>query len=218
MDALVTRTPLEGALRVLVAAAATLVATVLLLGAWTPAAHAHTDLVETRPAAGVTDRPLDAVRLTFNEPLAEGLAQVAVTGPRGSVSTGAPVVTGSEVTVALRAPADAATYRIAYRVVAADGHPVVGEFTVTVSRASAAAAAPPSTRDKNPSSGPEVAGSATRGPRSGAPEQLLPAGSGAPVATGGLNLAVTGGAAALVGLLGLHLLLRRTPALFRRAP
>jgi methionine-rich copper-binding protein CopC len=231
VDALVTTTPHRGLLRLLGAALTTLVATLLLLAAGAPAAHAHTELVRTSPAAGSTDRPVSEVRLTFNESLTPGLAQVVVTGPDGAADTGKPVVTGTDVVVAVQGLTDAGTYQVAYRVVAADGHPVVGEFAVAVSTKSAAAAARQAADARAPSSGPEGAGSAARGSRSGAPEQLLPAGSGAsvvpdgPSATSGGRSATSsasgvsdlaavagGGVAALVLLLGLHLVLRRSPA------
>ena len=205
--------PMEGLLRVLVATATVLIATVLLLGTGAPAAHAHAELVDTWPAAGPTDRPVHEVRLRFGEALAEGLAQVAVTGPEGSATSGDPVVAGSQVVVPLRPLTKAGTYSVAYRVVAADGHAEVGEYDLTVSPASAAAAAKQTAGVNGPSTGPEGAGSASRGSRTGAPEQLLPAGSDAPVASGGLDLVLTGGGvAALVLLLGLHLVLRRNAA------
>ena len=215
MKALITTatSPFEGALRVLVATATVLVATLLLLGSGAPAAHAHAQLVRTWPAAGATDKPVQEVRLRFAEALTEGLAQVAVTGPEGSATAGAPVVEGFDVVVPLRPLTKAGTYSVAYRVVAADGHAEVGEYGVTVSPASAAAAAKQAAGVEGPSTGPEGTGSASRGSQAGAPEQLLPAGSGAPVASGGLDLALTGGGvAALVVLLGLHLLLRRNAA------
>jgi methionine-rich copper-binding protein CopC len=222
VKALVTTatSPLEGLLRVLVATATVLVATLLVLGAGAPAAHAHAELVRTWPAPGATDRPVQEVRLRFGEALAEGLAQVAVTGPEGSATAGAPVVEGSDVVVPLRPLTKAGTYSVAYRVVAADGHAEVGAYDLTVSAASAAAAAKRAAGADAPSTtGTEGAGSASRGSRTGAPEQLLPAGSGAPVASGGLDLALTGGGvAALVLLLGLHLLLRRNAAPAGRTP
>ena len=214
MKALVTTagSPLTGPLRLLVATVTVLVATLLLLGTGAPAAHAHAELVRTWPAPGTTDRPVHEVRLRFGEALAEGLAQVAVTGPAGSATSGDPVIEGTEVVVPLSPLTEAGTYSVAYRVVAADGHAEVGQFGVTVSHRSAAAAKQ-ATDINGPSSGSEGAGSASRGPRSGAPEQLLPASSGAPVAQGGLDLALTGGGvAALVLLLGLHLVLRRNAA------
>jgi len=208
----------ERLLRLVVATATVLVATLLLLGTGAPAAHAHADLVRSWPAAGETDRPVQELRLRFGEALAEGLAQVAVTGPEGSATSGAPVVAGSDVVVPLRPLTEAGTYSVAYRVVAADGHAEVGEYDVMVSSASAAAAAKQADTT-GPSTGPEGAGSASRGSRTGAPEQLLPAGSGAPVASEGLDLALTGGGvAALVLLLGLHLLLRRDAAPAGRTP
>ena len=215
MKALVTTvtSPVEGMLRVLVATATVLVATVLLLGSGAPAAHAHAELVGTWPSAGPTDRPVHEVRLRFGEALAEGLAQVAVTGPAGSATSGAPVVTGSDVVVPVKPLTKAGTYSVAYRVVAADGHAEVGQYDVMVSSASAAAASKQAAGGNGPSTGQEGAGSASREPQTGAPEQLLPAGSGAPVASGGLDLALTGGGVlALVVLLGLHVLLRRNAA------
>jgi copper resistance protein C len=212
MKALVVaaQSPLAGALRAFVATVTVLVASVLLLGAGAPAAHAHAELVRTWPAPCATDRPVHEVRLRFGEALAEGLAQVAVTGPSGSATSGDPVIAGADVVVPLRPLTDAGSYSVAYRVVAADGHAEVGQFDVTVSPASAAAAEKQAADGNVPSSGPEGAGSDSRGPRSGAPEQLLPASSGAPDAQGGLDLMVTGGGvAALVLLLGLHLVLRR---------
>jgi methionine-rich copper-binding protein CopC len=210
---LTSESAFAGALRALVATVTVLVATLLLLGAGAPAAHAHAQLVRTWPAAGETDRPVHEVRLRFGEALADGLAQIAVTGPAGSATSGDPVVAGADVVVPLRPLTEAGGYTVAYRVVAADGHAEVGQFGITVSPTSAAAAAKQAADVDGPSTGPEGAGSASRGPRSGAPEQLLPAGSGAPVAQGGLDLAVTGGGvAALVLLLGLHLVLRRNAA------
>jgi copper resistance protein C len=207
---LTVESPITTALRALVATATVLLVTLLLLGSGTPAAHAHAELVRSWPAAGATDQPVHEVQLRFGEALAEGLAQVAVTGSGGSVTSGDPVVSGSDVVVPLKALTHAGTYAVAYRVVASDGHAEVGTFGITVSPTSAAAAERQAAAADTPSSGPEGAGPASRGSRSGAPEQLLPAGSGAPAAPGGLDLMVTaGGVAALGLLLGLHLLLRR---------
>jgi len=206
-------TRLTGLLRAVVTLVTTLFAALVLVGTSSTAAHAHAELIGSSPAPGSTDRPVDEVRLSFGEPLAEGLSQVAVTGPEGSVTDGDPAIVGNDVVVPLRPLTEVGTYTVAYRVVAADGHAEVGGLDVVVTPASAAAAAKQAARATSPSSGPEGAGSAERGSRTEAPEQPLPVSSGASVAQGGLDLAVTGGGvAALVLLLGLHVLLRRGAA------
>jgi copper resistance protein C len=117
----------------------------LLLTVGAAPALAHTELVDSTPASGsrLTAAP-DAVRLQFSEPVSPELAQVVVTAPDGrTVVSGPARVGGATVTQllpALRAPG---SYRIAYRVVADDGHPVVGElgFTATAAAAGVLAAA-----------------------------------------------------------------------------
>jgi copper resistance protein C len=204
------RDPLWGPFRVMTLFVTALLGSLLLCGVTAPAAHAHAALVDSSPAPGTTDRPVHEVRLRFAEPLTAGLGQVAVTGPEGSVTDGDPVVTGSEIVVPLRPLTVAGTYSVAYRVVAGDGHAEVGGLDVVVSDVSAAAAAKQAATTTTSSSGSEGAGPASRGSRSGAPEQSVPVGSGVPVAARGIDLAVVGGAAAAVLLLlGLHLVLRR---------
>lgn len=168
--------PRRGRLRLLAATATVLFATVLLLGSGAPA-HAHTELLGSSPSAGVTDRAVSQVRLQFVEPLAEGLAQVVVTGPSGLVTAGDPVITGADVVVPLEALTRAGTYRVDYRVVSTDGHVVVGGYDLTVSASAAAqarqqgrddgaATKAPSRRDRAASAG--AAGGTVAGARAGA--------------------------------------------------
>ncbi len=107
----------------------------------TPAA-AHTALERSAPAADASvAAPPTAVELVFTEPVSARLATVVVTGPDGADATEGPVqVSGASVVQPLRADAAPGRYRVAYRVVAADGHPITGTYDWTGSWA----AAPPS--------------------------------------------------------------------------
>lgn len=109
-----------------------------------PAASAHDALTGTTPAAGstLTVAPT-AVSLTFAEsPMAQGLG-VAVTGPDGSsVTSGTPVVRVNEVSQQLLPLTRSGTYTVAYRVVAADGHPVSGTVTFDLALTAVSSPAP----------------------------------------------------------------------------
>ncbi len=109
--------------------AAGALALVSLLGA--PAAWAHDRLTGSTPAAGstVTAAPTQ-LRLTFTDEVANlGLA-VLVTAPDGtSVVSGGPTAGPAGVLQPLLPLTLNGTYRVAYRVVSSDGHPVSGSFT-----------------------------------------------------------------------------------------
>jgi len=100
-----------------------------------PAASAHDAFTGSTPKSGstLTTAPT-SVTVSFEEPpLAAGLA-VAVTAPdKTLVSSGDPVLTGSDVTVALSPLTASGAYTVAWRVVADDGHPVTGTFGFTLS-------------------------------------------------------------------------------------
>jgi methionine-rich copper-binding protein CopC len=100
-----------------------------------PRAEAHAGLVSSAPAADavLTAAPAE-VRLTFTEALQEP-AYVVVTAPDGTRSPGEARVEGADSVQPTCALADApaeGTWRVAYRVVSADGHPVTGELAFTV--------------------------------------------------------------------------------------
>jgi hypothetical protein len=120
------------------------VLTVMLVActyAWTWAARpasAHNSLESTTPAAGSTvDRPPDAVTLTFDEPVGQRFGVVVVTGPDGKTyQRGSLQVSGSTATQPLQGSGPAGRYRVAWRVVSADGHPISGEFSFRVRQGS----------------------------------------------------------------------------------
>ena len=109
--------------------ASALLALGLLVAAPT-AAFGHDVLERTNPADGTTvERLPGAVTLTFAEdPLAIG-TQVVVSGPAGPVASGAPTISGRDVTQALSPNAPGGDYTVSYRVTSDDGHPVTGTFS-----------------------------------------------------------------------------------------
>lgn len=126
--------PSAGATGLVVAALLTtpLLVGAALLGA-SPAA-AHAGLLSSNPAsrAELETMPPE-VRLTFNEPMNRP-SYVTVTSPDGTVvAEGEGAVDGADVVQQVDDPRQAGTYRVDYRVISADGHPVEGalEFDVT---------------------------------------------------------------------------------------
>lgn len=114
------------------------VAVLALLGMATPA-FAHNTLVGSNPAdqATVAESP-SRVELTFDQPVqnGEGLSSITVRGPdETNWSTGAVQVESNVISASLGELGPAGAYRIAYRIVSADGHPVTGEVTFTLATA-----------------------------------------------------------------------------------
>jgi methionine-rich copper-binding protein CopC len=121
---------------------AAVVATVLSTAA---PAWAHTRLVSSTPSAGASAEAPGEVVLVFSDPVQPTLSALSVTGPDGQehvAGTPSPGGDGSSVSQALQGPLDAGTYRVAYRVLAADGHPITGSFAFTVAAPAVAPSAP----------------------------------------------------------------------------
>ena len=111
-------------------------AMVALIVASRPAA-AHTELISTTPADQQTvSRAPAAIVLTFDESVLAMGTQVVVTGPQGPVHVGAPEVTDSTVSQNVQGGSPAGQYTVAWRVTAADGHPLSGTFGFTAEEAS----------------------------------------------------------------------------------
>jgi copper resistance protein C len=112
-------------------AALTMIGTVA--GSAVPAS-AHAELISSDPESGaVLDQAPESVTLTFEEDLRPEGRALVVTAPddarvdRRSTLT----VDGPVMRVTLDPLTAAGVYRVAYRVVSADGHPVSGEYTFT---------------------------------------------------------------------------------------
>lgn len=114
--------------------AAVLVLQTLALVVAAETASAHNVLVSSDPADGATlDRVPTQVELVFDQPVQKQFGQVSVLSTDGSDwVAAAPSVVDATVTVALRPLEQTGDYVIAYRLVSADGHPVSGELTFTV--------------------------------------------------------------------------------------
>ncbi|MGH3870872.1 MAG: copper resistance CopC family protein [Pseudonocardiaceae bacterium] len=113
-------------------------------------ATAHTELIGSDPPDGaeVATGP-SRVSLTFTLPVQRGFTTVTVTGPDGSQWQSGPATEdGAVVSAPVRPLGPAGRYTIAYRVLAADGHPIRGavRFSLTTS----GAAAPALTADRSP--------------------------------------------------------------------
>lgn len=100
------------------------------VGAAVPAS-AHADLVSTDPADGaVLQSAPESITLNFNSKILEGLAELAVTNSVGELVTGIVAESAQTTTTALwpvDLPGD--TYKVAYRIVSEDGHPITGAFS-----------------------------------------------------------------------------------------
>lgn len=123
-------------------------------------ALAHNVLVSSDPAEG---QQLDAgppvVTLNFDQYVQSeaGLSQVVVTGPDGGQwTTGEVEVNGTAVSAPLRPLGPAGDYTIGYRVLSADGHPVTGKITFTLTK--------PGTGTPAPASAQQDAGSTDAAP------------------------------------------------------
>jgi methionine-rich copper-binding protein CopC len=112
-----------------------------------PAAFAHNQLVSSTPAdkASLETGP-STIELTFDQPVqgGKGLNSVVVVGPNGSDQwqAGEASVRGNVVTAPVRELGPAGDYRVGYRILSADGHPVSGELKFSLTKAGKGTPAP----------------------------------------------------------------------------
>lgn len=114
-------------------------AVVALLATAAPAS-AHNVLISTDPGKGASlETGPSQITLTFDAPVQGGdINQVSVLGPDKSQWTeGAVQIQSNVVTAPVRPLGPAGTYTVGYRILSADGHPVEGEYTFTLTKAGA---------------------------------------------------------------------------------
>ncbi len=119
-----------------IASIALLAALAWLLGPAVDAAQAHATLTGSSPGQGSTlgVAPSQVV-LEFDEDVQTTFAVVDVAAPDGAaISSGDVSVTGNKVIAQVRPPTVAGEYTVAWRVVSDDGHPVVGQFSYTLTQ------------------------------------------------------------------------------------
>lgn len=170
----------------------------LAVVAATPAL-AHTSLVSSDPAEGATVTVAPAeVTLTFAENLLPDAATVSFNDAAGAVvSTSKVPVEGAVVHAPWPSGLVDGAYVIAYRVVADDGHPVIGTINIVLDTGMPASTAV--------SSSAAVSSSTAASAPATAPAQTTTASSG----MGGVALAITGLALLAVVVVVLALVRRR---------
>lgn len=213
------RRPLSPVLAAILTASALGLALFTTVISATPAA-AHAELVKITPGqnARLTTAPTQVV-LEFSDPVNPSFATVLVTTAGGAaVTSGKPAVVGARITQALNPGLDAGDYRVAFRVVSTDGHPVNGESGFTVSAASSGspstAAPPASAPSAPPTSAPSAPAASPLATRSPVAPDLTPVQSPGASPDGGLNPLMTviaGGGGILVAGAALLLWLRKRP-------
>lgn len=109
-------------------------------GASVETARAHATLVKAFPAAGdVITRPLDEIRLTFNEPIQDGSTFVIFDTAFNVIEMGVYLDTGSDNTelVSEFPPfTSSGSYTLQWLAISQDGHPIEGTYSFTINLAS----------------------------------------------------------------------------------
>jgi copper resistance protein C len=139
-------------------------------------ASAHTKLQSSDPKSGARlDEAPNGITLVFNDPLRGRYTQVGVRGPDGNnYETGPPQTVDGTVTQRVQPLRPAGKYRIGYRVVAPDGHPLTGTITFTLTEPGPAASATPAAPGSGSVPGaPATAARRTDGSGEGVPAALL---------------------------------------------
>lgn len=123
---------------------------IVILGVFFTAgpASAHNVLVSSNPSDGtVLDTAPEEVSFTFDQPIKDFDPALRVFGPGGNEFTSdGPTVLGNTISAPMDA-GPAGEYRAVYRVVSADGHPVSGQITFTLSESAAGTATGTPTTD-----------------------------------------------------------------------
>ncbi|MEU5868913.1 copper resistance protein CopC [Nonomuraea sp. NPDC047529] len=146
---------------------------VLLLLAAAPAALAHDRLKSSSPADGAKVAQVESIELEFTSRMT--LPTLVLDGPAGeNLPLGKPRAQGVTVKAEPAAPLEPGRYRLAWRVVSSDGHPIAGELRFTVT-------APATPTASEPEATPTETTTETPTP-TGTSAEVAPAASSSPVA------------------------------------
>ena len=172
-------------------AAFALAATFVTVGA-VPASAGHSQLLSTSPVDGsVLAGPPPEVVFTFDAPLLPDTPTVSINDADGQVvSSIHPAPNGDSVSIPWPEGTAPGDYQVAFRVVCADGQPLIGAITLTITGSAAGVAA--STR-----------ASAASAPASPATSASTPAAAPAPTPAKGLPIAAILAVAAGIALIAL---------------
>jgi copper transport protein len=132
-----------------------------------PAARMHATLISSEPAKGSTVTTSPArIYLLFSEEVEPSLGGIRLVGPAGRVVTLQPAGDPRNVSALVgpvTTPLEAGLWRVEWRIVSEDGHPIDGAFTFTFTVAGAStettavAAAPPAVQSRRDSANVESA-------------------------------------------------------------
>ena len=148
-------------------------------------ASAHSRLLSISPADGasVPASPAEVV-LTFNEEVNPEFVTVRVTDGEGTVVAGeGAAAEGAVVTLPVTEPVPAGSYKVTYRVVSADSHPISGATAFTVEGDAQASPTSPAASPSASSSAPSESGpapSASPGETNAAGDPTEASGDGTP--------------------------------------
>lgn len=121
----------------------------LLLSLTAPAALAHDRLKSSSPADKARVERVETIELEFTARMT--MPTIVLEGPDGrSVPVGKPRTEGVKVTAGPEEELAAGRYRMAWRVVSSDGHPIEGELSFTVTAPPASATPTPSATESSP--------------------------------------------------------------------
>ena len=139
-------------------------------------AYAHIELDRSEPAAGaVLDASPAEVFLRFTDDVEEGSFTIRVVGPDGNpVTAGETQSGGRAAAVNLARLTDDGVYRVRYRGVAADGHPVEGRLRFRVQLPEVDAVTPPAEPSDAPSVTPTQTAATTTAAQTPAPLSRQP--------------------------------------------
>ena len=117
-------------------------------------AFAHAELLRSIPADGSALKAAPAsVTLVFGEEiLPDGLGMVATSADGAKVDLGKPTVSGTTVVAAWPPDAPGGSYKVAWRVVSADGHPISGVLSFSYAGTASPTASPTPTSSPTTSS------------------------------------------------------------------
>ena len=110
----------------------------ILLVNFTPNAQAHSTLISSNPKSeAILDSAPTRVSLFFNENLLTIADQhpnsLEITSAKGEpANTGPLVIHRNKISIPLKSKIQKGRYKVSYRVVSADGHPIQGSFFFTV--------------------------------------------------------------------------------------
>lgn len=111
-----------------------------------PVPRMHATLLRSEPAKDSTVATPTRIYLVFSEEVEPSLGGMRLVGPGGQVvtlKTGGDPRNVSALVAPVPAPLAAGTWRVEWRIVSEDGHPIDGDFSFSVAGSGAAAAAGP---------------------------------------------------------------------------